>query len=132
MDKRPHKSSIQVLQQEPSCAVCGCTEWRACEGGCFWAYKPKKDQPLVCSNCVYAGTRKPASISDRFPKDHKVVWIHRICLMGVLGPDATVVRTSERRIRIRLAEGKTEHWVTPRRLLDAEPFDGPAENALAA
>jgi hypothetical protein len=86
----------------------------------------------VCSNCVYVDTTKPALLSDRFPKKHRVIWIHQISSMGVQGPDATVVRTSERRIRIRLVEGKTEHWVTPRRLLDAEPFDGPTESALAA
>jgi hypothetical protein len=36
---------------EPACRVCGCTESRACEGGCWWAEVAKGEAPL-CSACV--------------------------------------------------------------------------------
>ena len=32
-----------------SCRECGCTDDRACEGGCFWALED------VCSRCVLNG-----------------------------------------------------------------------------
>jgi hypothetical protein len=31
---------------EMTCRVCGCSDSRACEGGCFWA------APNLCSRCV--------------------------------------------------------------------------------
>lgn len=30
------------------CKYCGCTDEKACTGGCFWA------KPEVCSNCLYS------------------------------------------------------------------------------
>ncbi|MFI6819229.1 hypothetical protein ACIBG7_43060 [Nonomuraea sp. NPDC050328] len=35
---------------EPSCALCGCTENAACEGGCAWHPNPLKVD--VCTGCV--------------------------------------------------------------------------------
>lgn len=35
-----------VPLEEPTCRECGCTDDRACEGGCYWA------GPDICSNCV--------------------------------------------------------------------------------
>ncbi|MCL6599810.1 MAG: hypothetical protein K6T81_13905 [Alicyclobacillus macrosporangiidus] len=34
--------------EEPKCRVCGCTESRACEGGCYWV------EPDLCSRCAAA------------------------------------------------------------------------------
>jgi hypothetical protein len=33
---------------EARCVICGCTESRACEGGCSWASRG----PAVCSRCA--------------------------------------------------------------------------------
>lgn len=32
---------------EAPCRVCGCTNDRACDGGCYWS------QPDLCSSCAY-------------------------------------------------------------------------------
>jgi MinD superfamily P-loop ATPase len=37
--------SMEILAGEQQCRECGCTEERACEGGCFWA------EPDLCSGC---------------------------------------------------------------------------------
>jgi hypothetical protein len=34
--------------REPKCIVCGCTERRACEGGCAWVMLT----PPLCDKCV--------------------------------------------------------------------------------
>ena len=34
------------------CGECGCTDERACEGGCFWIRKPTRDVPGLCSACA--------------------------------------------------------------------------------
>jgi hypothetical protein len=31
---------------EPECRVCGCTEFNACAGGCYWV------EPDLCSRCA--------------------------------------------------------------------------------
>jgi hypothetical protein len=31
-----------------TCEMCGCTDNRACDGGCFWVF----DRPALCSRCV--------------------------------------------------------------------------------
>ena len=126
-----NQSNRRQIVVEPVCAVCGCAEQRACEDGCFWAFEPKADEPRVCSNCVYEGTRTPLELADRFQKDHQVHWIQSVGLMGVVGPWATVIRVGARRILIQLDEEKTNHWVTPGRLMDAEPFAPPALRAAA-
>lgn len=33
-------------ESDPACRVCGCTEERACPGGCWWV------EPDLCSECV--------------------------------------------------------------------------------
>ena len=40
---------------EPSCRVCGCSESRACEGGCLWATK------TLCSRCALEESAKGAA-----------------------------------------------------------------------
>lgn len=39
---------------EPTCRVCGCTEWNACMtvlGPCAWAERPGKDNLGLCTAC---------------------------------------------------------------------------------
>ena len=39
-----------VATTEPTCRVCGCTEARACEGGCWWVEDPQH-LGFLCSSC---------------------------------------------------------------------------------
>lgn len=43
-----------IFDPEPGakCKVCGCTDDRACEGGCSWATLDRNGKKGVCSNCV--------------------------------------------------------------------------------
>jgi len=41
----------QLLDGEATCRGCGCTESRACPGGCYWVEDPKHLGDL-CSACV--------------------------------------------------------------------------------
>lgn len=36
----------------PVCHKCGCTEYDACTGGCWWDYDPTKDEAPLCSACL--------------------------------------------------------------------------------
>lgn len=36
------------------CRVCGCTDDRACPGGCYWV------EPDLCSRCYYSDVAVPA------------------------------------------------------------------------
>lgn len=36
---------MPILTHAPACRVCGCTDERACEGGCSWV------EPDLCSQC---------------------------------------------------------------------------------
>ncbi len=44
--------AIVASQLERTCVHCGCTDSRACEGGCSWAVKHKHTPTGVCSRCV--------------------------------------------------------------------------------
>ena len=44
--------SGRKIALSPVCRHCGCTEWKACEGGCSWS------KPGVCSSCVGKKPRK--------------------------------------------------------------------------
>jgi len=37
---------IERVENEPVCRVCGCTQYNACEGGCYWV------EPDLCSKCA--------------------------------------------------------------------------------
>jgi len=38
--------------REPTaCRLCGCTDWAACDGGCWWVDDPAGIGPL-CSSCL--------------------------------------------------------------------------------
>jgi hypothetical protein len=38
---------------ERTCVHCGCTDSRACPGGCHWIFKHKATPTGVCSGCMY-------------------------------------------------------------------------------
>lgn len=40
-----------MSEAAPACRVCGCTEERACDGGCWWVPDPLELGPL-CSSCL--------------------------------------------------------------------------------
>lgn len=44
---------------EPTCAKCGCTEAKACQGGCSWVKLDKKTNVGVCSACAPVQTSAP-------------------------------------------------------------------------
>lgn len=50
--KKPKPSSTGKKQEVPACEVCGCTEDRACTGGCSWDPEFRKKKRWVCSNCA--------------------------------------------------------------------------------
>jgi ParB/RepB/Spo0J family partition protein len=47
---------------EPACRVCGCTDERACEGGCQWVEDPQQLGDL-CSTCLPAVAAQLAAVS---------------------------------------------------------------------
>lgn len=57
----PSRPPEEPLFDVAACVVCGCTDDRACEGGCYWV--DVGDPVDVCSACVeaYARTKKPAA-----------------------------------------------------------------------
>jgi hypothetical protein len=48
-------TEIKRPKQQQRCRVCGCTQDRACPGGCYWV------EPNLCSNC---SDREPPERSD--------------------------------------------------------------------
>lgn len=51
MSPPPFDSSVF---DEPTCRVCGCTDFEACEGGCVWVEDPAGLGDL-CSSCADGG-----------------------------------------------------------------------------
>jgi hypothetical protein len=53
---RGRNGRFEPKKLEPMCIECGCTEDKACEGGCVWAVKGsvsgERGKFWVCSNCV--------------------------------------------------------------------------------
>lgn len=47
------------------CKICGCTDDRACEGGCCWATLDRDGKKGVCSNCVGPRPKKPGKKKAR-------------------------------------------------------------------
>ncbi len=45
-------ASLRPPQPERTCVHCGCTDSRACAGGCFWTEKHQATPTGVCSRCV--------------------------------------------------------------------------------
>jgi hypothetical protein len=55
------RERIEAIERElgmPRCRVCGCTDDRACPGGCYWV------EPDLCSACA---AQQPAEIEPRPP-----------------------------------------------------------------
>jgi PRTRC genetic system ThiF family protein len=45
-------ASLRPTAPQCTCVYCGCTDSRACEGGCFWTEKHRATPTGVCSRCV--------------------------------------------------------------------------------
>lgn len=43
---------VSKLRPEFTCVYCGCTDGRACSGGCTWVETHQHTPTGVCSNCV--------------------------------------------------------------------------------
>lgn len=50
----------------PACRLCGCTENRACDGGCWWVDDPADLGPL-CSTCLPAAELQVLADLGRHP-----------------------------------------------------------------
>jgi hypothetical protein len=50
------------------CIGCGCTDDRACPGGCYWVGK----NPPVCSACIQSGKLCEASDDG----EHRLTWLN--------------------------------------------------------
>jgi hypothetical protein len=51
--KKVVPASLLVTLGERVCIVCGCTDSRACPGGCFWRVIHKGTNTGVCSGCYH-------------------------------------------------------------------------------
>lgn len=50
---------VDDVEEEPACRVCGCTDERACPGGCYWVPDPEQLVDL-CSDCAVDVTLEAA------------------------------------------------------------------------
>lgn len=64
------------MSRSANCAGCGCTEDRACEGGCAWELED------VCSACVskiiYADAEKVAIVDGRWDKATRTMLVYSV------------------------------------------------------
>lgn len=45
------KEILSIVDNEPVCRICGCTQNNACDGGCYWAEED------LCSSCAQDAER---------------------------------------------------------------------------
>ncbi|PKN06634.1 MAG: hypothetical protein CVU73_15830 [Deltaproteobacteria bacterium HGW-Deltaproteobacteria-8] len=64
---RPAPKARPVALPEPTCRKCGCTETRACPGGCWWV------EPDLCSACAPKTSKAKAPRAKRQAKPAPVV-----------------------------------------------------------
>ena len=62
MDKQFYKEvksafGEELWNRQMRCKVCGCTEEKACKGGCYWI------APYLCNKCYEKGQKKPKKAS---------------------------------------------------------------------
>jgi hypothetical protein len=50
--------------QEAICVSCGCTDWCACDSGCYWLELNERRRRGVCSSCPGARKRFVAGNQD--------------------------------------------------------------------
>lgn len=50
---------------EAKCLVCGCTDLRACPGGCSWAEIDRKRRTGLCSRCAARPDRRPKLTAEQ-------------------------------------------------------------------
>ncbi len=68
-----------VTEVEVRCIGCGCTDSRACDGGCYWEWVEPEDGEGLCSRCA----------GDPFKGDPR-------CGDDSCGATAAVVQVAER------------------------------------
>jgi hypothetical protein len=60
--------------EDLACAVCGCTEDHACEGGCSWAC----EDPAVCTACLDGTDLEEVlvrvAICEQFQEPVRLAW----------------------------------------------------------
>jgi hypothetical protein len=49
--KETELAHSQIPYKEATCTVCGCTDSKACVGGCWWETVDREAGTGVCSNC---------------------------------------------------------------------------------
>lgn len=59
-----------------TCEICGCTEERACDGGCHWSNR----EQTICSQCIGWATLKP-------PHSYEGVFPHGLVPIRFLMPE---------------------------------------------
>jgi len=67
-----------------SCAICGCTDERACEGGCFWVFTFSAGVGL-CSRCVLNRLAEAATELDE--EARRQLAGELMCLAESIDPD---------------------------------------------
>ena len=55
-----------------SCAICGCNDHHACDGGCFWVFTFSDAPQGLCSACVF-NQLKAAAIESGPAAQHHLV-----------------------------------------------------------
>lgn len=82
------------MPKSPACRVCGCTQERACRGGCSWV----RDETLLCTACSGSGADFNHSINEalRLLKARKYI------------EAAQVLRRAQKRWRNRKREKGTD------------------------
>lgn len=49
---KPRVESPKAVNNEATCMTCGCTDSRACPGGCYWISVCRMSRTGLCSGCV--------------------------------------------------------------------------------
>lgn len=58
---RPSPHALARGEGERTCVQCGCTDSRACPGGCHWVIRHPATPTGICSTCFFSG---PVRIGD--------------------------------------------------------------------
>lgn len=56
---------VTQLRPEATCVYCGCTDSRACAGGCSWIELHRHTPTGICSNCIPRASAKAIAVLRR-------------------------------------------------------------------
>ena len=59
------------VKKEAKCIFCGCTDSKACKGGCYWVIVDRKRGIGVCSQCALKIMQDPDKLKEVMNKDGK-------------------------------------------------------------